>query len=110
MSAGLSTKQQYSRIYNRLQALRRELHKVGVGTIYTKRKLVYSTHNDSPDGGFNISYTWTYASNGECAGFAYIYLVRAGVTERFGWQQPAGSFEQGIAAIKTYFGGKHAAV
>jgi hypothetical protein len=121
MAAGLSRKQITSRIYRRLQAIARDLHRAGVHTQYNRATstqyahLVYFTSFDAPsmkefiaprptvDGGFNVKFSISRASNGEVFGSPTIYVVLKGVHTNYGHWSNAYSFEQGIAYIKANF-------
>lgn len=113
MGAGLSTKQINSRIYRRLKSIEYDLSKAGVNSIYKRFELVFfegdgiTIPHSRIDGGFNIKFRISRASNGETAGFPVILTVLNGERKTFGWQEPAGSFEDGIAYIKAHFKGDH---
>lgn len=105
MAAGLSQKQIYRRVYSRLKQTQRELFKAGVSTVYKRRTLAWFDTGLAPhiDGGFNVNFYVSRASNGEVAGFQNVYLVFNGEYKEYGWQKPAGTFEQGIEQVKTLF-------
>ena len=115
MAAGLSQKQITARIYRRLLSIARDLRRAGVHTQYQKAtaqryaKLVFFegdgvlVPHSNVDGGFNISYSVSRASNGETFGSATIYLVYKGESTNYGLASVNGSFEQGIARIKELF-------
>ena len=69
MGAGISSKALYKKMYNRLDKIRRDVNASGGNLTYKNREL----------NGFvgalpvNIYYSISYASNGECAGFLYIW-------------------------------------
>jgi hypothetical protein len=118
MGAGLSQKQITARIYGRLKSVQYELAKVGVNTVYKKAtasryaEVVWFEGDGITfpvkhiDGGFNISFNVSHASNGECFGFPGIYFVYEGERKNYGWLKPDGSFEQGLARIKELFSAK----
>ena len=107
MAAGLSQKQIYSRVYRRLMSLKGQLRKAGVNTLYKNRSLVFfDTADLHIDGGFNIKYRVSHASNGECAGFPTVYLAFEGKRENFGsalFEKSDGTFDQGLERIKALF-------
>jgi hypothetical protein len=105
MGARPSQKQINSRIYNRLQTIKRQLQKAGVAVIYKDKSLVrYETTNTEKIGGFNISYRTLHANNGEVAGFPVIYITGTMSEDgTYGWQKPQGSFDMGINKIIEAF-------
>ena len=116
MAAGLSSKQINSRIYNRLKATEYRLDKAGVNTVYEKATprrraaLVFFEGDGSTvfpytivDGGFNITYSVSHASNGETCGFQRIFVTLKGESKTFGWQEPDGTIEAGIEYVITNF-------
>jgi hypothetical protein len=105
--------------YSHLQAIRRDLSRAGVNTVYEKGtasrqgKIVFFEGDGIAfpythvDGGFNITINWSNASNGESFGATRIYLVLRGETKIYsGWgYNAAGSFSQGLDIIKAEFKG-----
>jgi hypothetical protein len=119
MGAGLSRKQIRDRVYRRLKSLEYELSKAGVATIYEKAtaardaSLVFFEGDGSTvfphnpvDGGFNIKFNISRASNGEVFGSPTIYLVYKGESKNYGWTSVHGNFETGMAKIKELFSTK----
>jgi hypothetical protein len=108
MAAGLSSKQIYGRIYNRLQSIRYKLVKAGVETIYRKSQIFpdVTKYNGTEADGFNISFDTWRASNGETGGFAKctIFYNDSRGTVQFGHMLAGGSFEQGIAEVVRIYG------
>ena len=104
MAAGLSRKQRNARVYNRLRAIGWKLERQGVTSAYKRFQLCAETTGLDAVGGFNIRYTWSFASNGECAGFQVITVhPYAEASEYYGWQQPNGTAEQGLNRIVELF-------
>jgi hypothetical protein len=108
MGAGLSTKQINSRIYNRLQTIKRQLERANVPVAYRHKQLLrFEIENTSRIGGWNISYQTIRASNGETAGAPSIYITSTIQGDfRFGGfsnQHDTGSFDAGIAKLIELF-------
>ncbi len=73
MGAGIS-KEQKSRIASReLTKVQKDLEKAGIG-VYREKGALIHYENKSDGSGFNISFRWIHASNGECAGWPVVYL------------------------------------
>jgi len=113
MAAGLSRAERTRKAYQHLQAIRRDLSRAGVATIYkagtrtTKGCVIFDETDSTKDIGFNISMDWSSASNGETFGTVRLYLVLRGETKIYsGWgYNAAGSFSQGIEIVKAEFKG-----
>jgi hypothetical protein len=105
MGAGLSQKQINSRIYNRLQTIKRQLEQRGVSVFYGNHSLCRNEVEGSQKiGSFNIRYDISRASNGETAGFPQVYITGAlRDNGTYGWQKEAGSFDKGIEKIIEIF-------
>ena len=106
MGAGLSQKQIYSRVYDRLQSIKRDLECQGVAVIYRKQSLIrYEVENSQKIGGFNISFRISNSSNGEVAGFPTVYITGAlRDNGNYGWHQPSNdTFEAGISKLVELF-------
>lgn len=109
MGAGLSNKQIQGRVYRRLLAVGRDLHKAGINTIYRRGALVFFEGDgitfpyNRTDGGFNISYRISRASNGEVFGTPTVFMTYKGEAKQYGFSDTGGTFEQGIAFIKENF-------
>lgn len=104
MAAGLTKKQINSRIYTRLKRLQHKLLLAGVHCIYQNYQLAADvTGLETVHDGFNIRFGVSRASNGEVAGFVYATVYTLDTTERYGWLQPAGDFDKGIARIVELF-------
>jgi hypothetical protein len=116
MGAGVPIKARNARVYRLLKKQQRELQAAGVGVAYRNYSLF---HEDSRDigGGFNVRYSWIFASNGECAAAPVVTIpadVIAGVvldkTEMYGgWNNTPvrlGTYEQGIARLIELFAPK----
>ena len=111
MAAGATQAQKTRHTYTTLHRIQHELANAGVPTAYHKANRVERAHlvyieggaASHVDGGFNISFSWSNASNGETFGWPIVYLVHEGVTQRFGLGEKAGDFEKGIAKIIEVF-------
>jgi hypothetical protein len=103
MSAGLSTKQINSRIYNRLQTIKRQLSRAGVPSTYHAHQLCrFETVNTPNIGGWNISFRVIRASNGESAGTPSLYITNSlqGGFHFGGWDADNnGAFADGIKKL-----------
>lgn len=104
MAAGLSRKQRNSRVYNALKHLQYKLALVGVPSVYRRFQLCAETTGLTHNGGFNVSYNWSNASNGECFGMQIITIRNLeGGAEYYGWQQPNGDTKAGVTRIVELF-------
>jgi hypothetical protein len=105
MSAGLSTKQINSRIYNRLQTIKSQLTRAGVPVVYHVQRLgnfVPATGRAVGAGCWNISFRVIHASNGETAGAPCIVIQNSAQGDfTFGGfnERNNGSFADGIAKL-----------
>lgn len=100
MSAGLTQKQIYSRIYSRLQNIRVRLEKAGVGTVYKRRQLT-ANQDINPNAEWNISYSVGNMSNGETVG-----LIRLTVLSPFQQTYSHSYFEDGLQRLIAEIGRK----
>lgn len=112
MGAGLSKRQRNQRIYTRLQSVKRELIRAGVPTLYKGGQLFFNDITNL-NGGFNVSYKWIGASNGECAATCVIHIQPPDPVlhaENYGgWctdKANDGTYEKGVARLKELFGGQ----
>jgi hypothetical protein len=103
MAAGLTRKQRKQRVYSRLQRIAYKLQQNGVTVVYKKFQLFAETTGLTHLNGFNIQYDWSFASNGESAGFLRVTIDWNGETTVYGWQRPAGSAEAGLNRIVELF-------
>lgn len=107
MAAGLTKKQWYTRMYNKLQSTKRELEKAGVAVVYRNLQLfpdMTGLTHETHDLGFNISFQTSRASNGEAAAWQVITVVIDGKKELYGWMQKDGDFEKGMLRVSQLFG------
>ena len=101
MSAGLSQKQIYHRVYSRLQGIRRELQRAGVPVAYGNRTLFYN--GEDAHVGFEIGFRVLQASNGEVAGLPFVSISQPANRETFDHLQ----FRRGVERVKELFGRKN---
>ena len=110
MGAGVPMKIRKTMVYRKLKNIQRRLAKAGVESLYKHYQLcLFDTHNVG--GGFNISYHWSFASNGESAATPVITIqppIALGERcERWGgWcndTKSLGSFDKGIARLIELF-------
>lgn len=107
MAAGLSKKQMYRRIYNRLQSFRYKLERAGVRSSYSKQQVCWDSTDDTRHltvTGFNIRFDIGRASNGECGGFPRITIYYVDGTHKvYGWMCEAGTWDAGFQLLITLF-------
>jgi hypothetical protein len=107
MSARLSREQRTYYTRKMLQRIQRELSKANVGTIYkrgtpqTSAHLVYD--GTGITGGFQVTMSWDYMSNGESVGTPRIWVLVPGTKPQVfaGWSGQL--FEMGMEHIKNLF-------
>ena len=95
MSAGLSSKQIYSRTYRRLKGIQRNLLKARVPAKYHDRE-VFGTVAESS---FHVFYRVLRASNGEVAMLPHVNVSFNGAVENFDHL----GFKRGIERVRELF-------